>query len=67
MTLTKLALEDVQHSTDLRAALEALLAGSPPQKFTPPESFVVEYRHETGHDTRDLLGTQFLWRVLARK
>ena len=36
MTLTKLALDDVRHSTDLRAAMDALLAGHTAQSFTPP-------------------------------
>ena len=34
MTLTKLALDDVQQSVDLRAAVEALLTDGP-QTFTP--------------------------------
>ena len=65
MTLTRLSLEDVQHSADLRAKMEALWASSKPQKFTapPPEPepqhLVVEYHPEengTGHTTEDLVG-----------
>ena len=70
MTLTKLALEDVQHSIDLRAKMRALLAGDKPLTFTPPEPehlVVPEYHHEPGHDTRDLLATTFLTLVLAGK
>jgi len=37
MTITKLALDDVQHSADLRAKMEALLAGHKAQTFIPPE------------------------------
>ena len=36
MTITKLALDDVQHSADLRARMEALLAGHKAQTFTAP-------------------------------
>jgi hypothetical protein len=71
MTLTKLSLDDVQHSADLRAAICALLADGP-QTFTPPppppepKHLPLEYRHEPGHDTRDVLATTFLERVLTR-
>ena len=70
MALTKLSLEDVQHSADLRAAMDVLLAGHKAQSFTPPEPepqhLVVEYHHEAGHDTRDVLATTFLTLVLGR-
>ena len=56
-------------------ALDALLAtaSDKPQTFTPPEPepepqhLMVEYHHEEGHDTRDLLATTFLTLVLAGK
>ena len=59
----------------LTPALAALLAAASdkPQTFTPPEPepepqhLVVEYHHEEGHDTRDLLATTFLTLVLAGK
>ena len=56
----------------LTPALDALLAaGDRPQTFTPPEPepphLVVEYHHEEGHDTRDLLATTFLTLVLANE
>ena len=61
MTLTKLALDDVHHNADVRAAMDALLAGHKAQSFTPPEPepqhLVVEYHHEAGYDTRDILAT----------
>ena len=63
MTLTKLSLEDVRHSADVRAAMVALLASHTPQTFTPPpvppapQHLVVEYHHEAGYDTRDILAT----------
>ena len=64
MTLTKLALQDVQHSADLKAAIEALLAGSQPQQFTPPkpepQHLVVEYHHEAGYTTEDLIGAHIV-------
>jgi len=37
MTLTKLALDDVHHNADVRAAMDALLAGHKAQTFIPPE------------------------------
>ena len=57
----------------LTAELAALLAAASdkPQTFTPPEPgpepehLVVEYHHEEGHDTRDLLATTFLTLVLG--
>ena len=49
--------------------LAELLEADEPQTFTPPEPepqhLVVEYHHEEGHDTRDLLATTFLTLVLA--
>ena len=51
--------------------LAALAAGDKPQVFTPPppepepEHLVVEYHHEPGHDTRDVLATTFLTLVLG--
>ena len=51
--------------------LAALAADDKPQVFTPPEPeleperLVVEYHHEPGHDTRDVLTTTFLTLVLA--
>lgn len=64
MTRTNLieaARQDAQSAADLRAALEALLAGSPPQKFTPPVAPEPEtvYHHDVV-DTRDLIGTHFV-------
>ena len=66
MTPTKLPL-----TTELAVLLAA--ASDKPQTFTPPEPepepqhLMVEYHHEEGHDTRDLLATTFLTLVLAGK
>jgi len=55
---------------EMQARLDALLSQS--QTFTPPppepepEHLVVEYHSEPGHDTRDVLATTLLTRVLAR-
>ena len=68
MTLTKLALDDVRHSIDLRAAMDALLAGHKVQSFTPPEpepepEHLVEavYHPDTRKiSTGDLVGLNFV-------
>ena len=65
MTITNLltgaARADAQDARELQARVEALLANSKPQKFTPPgpepKHLVVEYHHEAGYDTRDILAT----------
>jgi len=65
MNLTKLPI------TPELAAL--LAAGDEPQTFTPPEPepepqhLMVEYHHEPGRDTRDVLATTFLTLVLANE
>jgi len=67
MTLTKLALDDVQQSVDLRTAVEALLTDGP-QTFTPPEpepepEHLVEavYHPDTRKiSTGDLVGLNFV-------
>ena len=55
MTLTKLTITP--------ELAELLKAGDEPQTFTPPpeppgpQHLVVEYHHEAGYDTRDILAT----------
>jgi len=74
MTLTKLALDDMQHSIDLRGAVEALLAGNTAQTFTPPEPEPeLEHSVEPVHhpDTRkisteDLVGNNFVGPMAGR-
>ena len=66
MTLTNLidmARQYAQSEEGQLAAMDALLAGHTPQTFTPPpeppapQHLVVEYHHEAGYDTRDILAT----------
>ena len=74
MTLTKLALDDMQHSIDLRGAVEALLAGNTAQKFTPPleppePQHLVEptYHPDTREiTTEDLVGLNFAGPMAGR-
>ena len=63
------ALPKLQVDPKVLAVLQELVGK--PQTFTPPEPepqhLVVEYHHEEGHDTRDLLATTFLTLVLANE
>jgi len=74
MTLTNLidaARQYAQSEEGQLAAMDALLAGHTPQKYTPlppppePQHLVIEYHHEDGEGepgraTEDLIGAHFV-------
>ena len=66
MNLTKLPVTP-ELAALLAAASDKPLAFTPPEPEPEPQHLVVEYHHEPDHDTRDVLATTLLTRVLAGK
>lgn len=66
MTVTKLALRDAKSAADLRAKIEALLAGENPQEFTPALTVEVVHHYDERCSTGDLLAGHFAGPMAGR-
>jgi len=67
MNLTKLTLTPELAAHPAAGDKPLVFTPPPPEPEPEPERLVVEYHHEPGHDTRDVLATTFLTPVLARE